>query len=366
MCDEQVSKRARTESALERAARSLERDGYAVIEGLLDEEECALGRRLMWDFVEAASMQRVARDKPETHAVSRWINSSHRILQHFGVGQCDAVWLARRHPRVREVFAALYGVPADTGLTTSMDGMCLWPAPEHTMAAMPSSRWPEDRTWLHVDQDPRASGLHCVQGLVTYDTIDGQWDSTLRVLPGSHHLHRSGRIAEVLKLDSSKPGKVPTTLDFRMFTEEQLDAIYGAQVWRTQTVRVSAPRGSLVLWDSRCLHSNCAPVRGRPTPRTRYVVYVCLGPKAWCSDFERRRKRETVEKNKTTKHWPWQSSYFGEEPAHFRPGTTAKQPSRTDLTDPIVRSLCFFDPEDTIYPTPAGGLLDFVPHTPRR
>lgn len=45
-----------------------------------------------------------------------------------------------------------------------------------------------------------------------------------------------------------------------------------------EEIRIKAPKGSLVLWDSRLIHQNSPPQKGRENARWRYVIYTCMLP----------------------------------------------------------------------------------------
>lgn len=44
--------------------------------------------------------------------------------------------------------------------------------------------------------------------------------------------------------------------------------------------KILAPKGSLILWDSRTIHTAVLPSNKRNNPKNvRFVVYVCMMPK---------------------------------------------------------------------------------------
>ncbi len=70
---------------------------------------------------------------------------------------------------------------------------------------------------------------------------------------------------------------------------------------------ITAPRGSLILWDSRTLHWNQHPRKDRPSsdnPKVRMVGYLCYVPKARLTNEGRVLRREAFEKGVSTGHNP--------------------------------------------------------------
>jgi hypothetical protein len=45
--------------------------------------------------------------------------------------------------------------------------------------------------------------------------------------------------------------------------------------WR----KVAVPKGSVIVWDTRLIHSTCLPFKGRPRPKSRFIVYGGYCPK---------------------------------------------------------------------------------------
>ena len=74
-----------------------------------------------------------------------------------------------------------------------------------------------------------------------------------------------------------------------------------------QVKHVTAPRGSLILWDSRTVHWNQHPSRERPysgEPKVRMVGYLCYVPRARLTDEGKALRREAFETGVSTGHNP--------------------------------------------------------------
>jgi hypothetical protein len=70
---------------------------------------------------------------------------------------------------------------------------------------------------------------------------------------------------------------------------------------------LTAPRGSLILWDSRTVHWNQHPGKDRPyndNPKVRMVGYLCYVPKARLTNEGRAHRREAFETGVSTGHNP--------------------------------------------------------------
>ena len=319
------------------AALELKAQGYAVVEGVYTDAECARNKRAMWDWTSKTTQGRVKELDRNTCTGVKWPPHTHYIIQHLGVGHQQAAWNARTNKKAIEAFARLWGTDK---LTSSFDGANLWPAPE----GVNGTRWPVDSTWMHVDQSPYNSDTECVQAWGTFEDVDGEWDATLMVVPGSHLLHK-----DLLKVNGCAPvhkatGK-PDNNDWYKFTPEELNAILGKD-WKTKkAVRVSAPKGSMVFWDSRTFHQGCAPVEGRPVKRDRAIVYLCYGPVKWMTEVQKKKKRDAATNERTTTHWPLKSKLFAPTPRTYGrilPAYDVQTGGRDD-NDPTVRKLCCFD-----------------------
>jgi hypothetical protein len=71
--------------------------------------------------------------------------------------------------------------------------------------------------------------------------------------------------------------------------------------------QITAPRGSLILWDSRTIHWNQHASNNRPysdNPKVRMVGYLCYVPKVRLSDEGRILRKEAFDKGVSTGHNP--------------------------------------------------------------
>ena len=74
---------------------------------------------------------------------------------------------------------------------------------------------------------------------------------------------------------------------------------------------VPVPAGGMILWNSKLMHCAREALPGRPVPRSRAVVYVCMQPMddaqyAASPELQKqmRAKLATLASGRTTCHWP--------------------------------------------------------------
>jgi hypothetical protein len=286
--------------------------GYCVVPSVISEEKVDSLHADFWKFL-AAFGTGIDRNDPMTwvkkqpDGVDPWPPSIRGLLQHYGIGHSKFVWELRSETAIRRVFAALHGLDDsketdhDTRLVVSFDGACL---------AKPETRKvdPVKNSWAHIDQGPRSAGaFKMVQGLLTL-TEAGPGKGGLIVYEGSNRLH--GRF-------------------FRKFPE--LVKKVGAGDWckleakhkawymkhKCKEVQVSAPKGSLLLWDSRysppsssprTVHYAVRPTMGSLIPRA--AIYLCYQGRDSGTPAQLARKQQVFRDRRMTSHWPHKSKLF--------------------------------------------------------
>lgn len=304
--------------SLEDVRAALDRDGVAVVKGVVDAGSVTRYRDGVFRGLSqlTAKMEKPVRqdDKSTWKTFSRLRPSHSMLVQHWGVGHMPAVWDIRQDRRVIEPFAVLSGTPAED-LLVSFDGLSVHFPPEVT------GRGWYKKHWFHTDQSSTKVGRHTVQGFLNlYDVREG--DATLRVLRGSHLSHES------FFRDS---GIVCTENWFK-----PSDELIARHLAAHEPACVLCDAGDLVLWDSRTFHHGVQPTKGRATSDTiRMAVYVCYTPRAMAKRGALKRKREHFEMRRTTSHWPHQPRAFAKTPQLY--GEPA--PDVGALDEPIVTEL---------------------------
>lgn len=178
------------------------------------------------------------------------------------VGHCPTIWKLRE--KVAPIFAEKWDCET-TDLITSIDGASVFP---------PMYRKTND--WPHIDQT--GEGLKCYQGQVVLTNTTASFVCT----PRSHLKHQ-----EVVDLYDAKDNwcKVPEAKE--LFDEWQIPII--------------AKAGSMILWDSRLIHS--AKRQDRGDDSWRCVVYICQRPKSHYTKRNLTTIKNAAINGRTTNHW---------------------------------------------------------------
>jgi hypothetical protein len=307
---------------VERAARDLEEEGYAVIPNVLDRDLCDKYHGQFWQMLQEASESRlwrplVAGDLDDFRVTNNWPQNMHGILELGAFAHLPLVHEIRENPRVQLPFALLYGVGKN--LTSSVDRLnCQNPAEWLPFAKLKTVNNPADigtvgdASWLHIDQDAKKLGRYCIQGLVNLEDADQDGDASLELVPRSHVLH------ENLQQLTGDP-KLPKG-DWYRFPDEVKEKIQSETGLLRTFKSVKAPKGALVLWDSRTWHQGgrirAHVTRPREFPRPRFVVYTCFQPNlipgAPSLQGKELTKRERIFRDHcSASHWPLSSKVFG-------------------------------------------------------
>jgi hypothetical protein len=290
-----------TTAQLDAYFTQLERDGYVVIPSVLTNAECSAAIGGIWQWLFNISGGSIKRSDPRTwhepnedHPSGRWpfCYNEKGIIQWYHSGHQQFVWDIRQHPAVVKVFAKLWSCPAED-LLVSYDAVNVQRPIEwlHSVGQQGHTDRFNER-WLHIDQSAGAQGRQCVQSFVNLNDSQPD-DGCLIVLPGSH-LHFQAMCEEFKVPDNPKQWIRLQDEHRRWYKQRGLSPL-----------RVAAPRGSLVMWDSRTVHTAGTAQPGRVNKQQfRYVVYVCYLPRALASEEDLKLKRRLVQQGRLTNHWP--------------------------------------------------------------
>lgn len=300
---------------LSAAFKDLEELGYCVIPQLLSVAETKqLYTRVWQEYIEKAWPNCKMNDR------SNW-KESFPIHQKTGIfagpaGQIQVMWDLRQDPRMIDVFAQLWNT---RDLIVSMDGLSL-------MCPVEIRKGCED-PWPHVDQ-----GIFKKQDGTRYNnsppadfvsesslstkpfTIQGQFlfedsfagDGGFYCIPKSHL--RFTEFAPELEMishlpisrDEARAVRTNYLSDFFTKAPDPAGEPYQAK-------QITAPRGSLILWDSRTIHWNQHASEDRPAsdlPKVRMVGYLCYVPKARLSEEDYLIRKKAFDSGVSTGHNP--------------------------------------------------------------
>jgi hypothetical protein len=293
--------------------KDLEEQGYCVIPQLFsDSETRVLYERVWHEFIEKAWPNCKMNDR------SNWKKSfpKHNKTGIFAgpAGQTQVMWDLRQDVRIMNVFSQIWNT---NDLIVSMDGLSLMCPPE--------TRTGYIDPWPHVDQTimRRQDGVshsnnppvnfisesllktqpYTIQGQFLFeDSFEG--DGGFYCIPKSHL--RFAEFAPVLERISEITDVVERKKVRIEFIEQffsQLDESGNAYIKK----HITAPRGSLILWDSRTIHWNQHASENRvysETPKVRMVGYLCYVPKSRLTEEGRVLRKEAFDKGVSTGHNP--------------------------------------------------------------
>jgi hypothetical protein len=307
--------------------RDLEELGYCVVPGVISDEETEVLYERVWhEYVEKAWPNCRMEDR------SNWKEAfpMHNKMGIFAgpAGQIQVMWDLRQDPRIVEVFAKVWNT---SDLIVSMDGMSLMCPPE--------IREGYDEPWPHVDQgffrnrdnvlsnnNNPPVGFVSESSLKTQPfTIQGQFlfedsfegDAGFYCIPKSH-LRFSEFAPQLEALDALEGPRE----ERREAKKECLQNFFGKGTDESGNPycmkHVTAPRGSVILWDSRTLHWNQHASKDRDNPKVRMVGYICYVPKARLTDEVKALREKVFEMGVSTGHNPLNPEPKCTKPPHIR------------------------------------------------
>lgn len=277
----------------------LEKEGYAIVAGVADQDHIEAAKKMFWDFAEKAR-PKVSRKSPATWNRPDWLPSEmNGILGQFGFAHSDFCWTTRTLPGVHTAFSNVWGTK---NLIVSYDGGNAFRPWKY------NPDWITEGGWWHVDQNSLKDGHHgrvCVQGLVSYyDATDET--GGLCVIPKSHLQHdQLCRRTPLARMG----------MDF-------IEILPTDPILDMDKILVCAKAGDLLLWDSRTVHCNSPallsniqnhflanPYSGTPVDDgnwdiVRLVGYVCMLPFSHAPEKVIEQRKEAFIHHIATNHWP--------------------------------------------------------------
>ncbi|KAK6175436.1 hypothetical protein SNE40_013901 [Patella caerulea] len=252
--------------------RDLRQRGYCVIPNVIPYNKCD-------ELSQELKSWALAHDNGEL------FKQPHSLTDAPRIGHLEAAWKARL--LVKDVFAAVWGTDK---LVSSFDKLSICPPPE-----ISTGDFDTGFSWLHVDRSGYRRGLHAFQGGIYLEETT-ETDACLRIMEGSSKYTDD--------FFSTHPEATKTSYDKEHYrlSEDEIAWYSSKGCFRKL---VPAPKGSVVLWDTRTVHDTVKPKKGRPhADRWRYVVLACMLPAIWASDADLEFKRKAFENMSLTCHMP--------------------------------------------------------------
>ena len=280
---------------------TLKKYGVAVVPSILNDSECDSMVNGLWDFHEELTNEwdiPINRNNEESWKEIYKLFPKHSMLQqHFNIGHSQVCWDVRQNPKVANVYSKLWDVPPDD-LLVSFDGVSF--AMPHEVTKRGHYR---GNTWFHCDQSFTRNDRECVQSWVTGLDVDSD-DATLAFYEGSHKFHKECR---------ERFNIVDKNDWYKLNTDEEEFYKEKGCVAR----RISCPKGSIVLWDSRTIHCGVEPFKNRKNKKLRAIVYVCYQPRAMSIPKQIEKKIKAYTEQRTTSHWPCKIKLFPKNPQTY-------------------------------------------------
>jgi hypothetical protein len=285
----------------ENVLKTLNKYGVAVIPEILNEIECDNAKNGMWDTLEHMTCDwdiPILRDDPETWKEIRKLSPYHDMLLHnYEIGHAQFIWDIRQNEKIVDVFSRIWRTHKED-LLVSFDGLSISLPPEFTLFG-----WQEDQDdpmWLHTDQSFTRNEFECVQSFFTPYEVREK-DATFVFLEKSHLYH--SRFRETFNITSKRNYCRLNDDDVRFY--KQLGC---------EEKRISCPAGSLILWDSRLIHSGGNAFRSRNKKNTRCAIYLCYYPLVASTEEYLSRKRYAFENKIMTNHYAYKADMFPKFP----------------------------------------------------
>lgn len=271
------------------AVEDLKTKGYAIIESIIDEKTRLELISMMWDTLESESNNKINREKKNYSdmKMSELFPHKHGIIESYKFNHSEFVRKIRTLDPILEIFSAIYGT---TQLIGSLD---------RVNVKLPGKSYKSTKDWPHADQNPNKEGFRCIQSYLDLYGTETTNQPSNRFYENSHNHFES--FTKEYKEEYSKTNK-----DWFKLTDEQIKKIPKEC---NKLVHALCPPGSLVLWDSRTIHS---PYDGTDFINGRFVVYVCYLPydEKLFTEKEEKKKQEAFKTLRATTHLPFPQQMF--------------------------------------------------------
>ena len=269
----------------EEIRKLIRRNGFVIVKDVLNSDECKEIIDGVWDSMEKITAKLdipFDRKNPSTWKSIKKQRNTRDIYCDHGIVHSDVLWKIRQNPNILRVYSKLLRCrPKD--LLVSFDGVSVHTPPEygHNKRA-----WYNNDSWYHVDS---GTDRKCFQS----------WVTALDVNPGDY---TTGFFVESHKSFNKFRRKFNITSKknfYKLRTKREME--YYEK--RHRQIRISCPAGSLVVWDSRLMHSGLKPLKTRAKPNHRILCFISYGNRINASPKTIRKRIDLYRKRRATTHW---------------------------------------------------------------
>ena len=81
--------------------------------------------------------------------------------------------------------------------------------------------------------------------------------------------------------------------------------------------KIMCPKGSIVFWDSRTIHSGVEPNRSRTNINFRAIIYLCYMPREQATEKQLEKRKKAFGELRMTSHWPCNVKLFPKTPRTY-------------------------------------------------
>lgn len=303
--------------------QTLDQYGVAIIPNVLNDIECQQMANGAWNYLEHITQDMevpIKRNNPTSWKSYKHLFPKHgMLLQQWGIGHAQFAWDIRQNPKIVDIFAHIWNVDRNQ-LFTSFDGSSFGFPPEVT-----NFGW-KHNIKLHCDQSFLHEDFKCIQSWIgANDTQEG--DATLCILEGSHKYHAEfkNQFNHLTEAELKENWFILSDAHINWFRNEKNCPLH----------YIKCPKGSLVLWDSRTIHSGSEPMKGRPNQTMRIVSYVCYIPKQMSTKKNNKKRIQAYNNLRTTSHWVDNIKMFPQKPRTYG----AELPNLVEIIPPILTNL---------------------------
>lgn len=291
------------ENKMSQMMRSLEKDGYAIVENMFTKEQCKDYIKGIENFL--INVQ--TNDNPNKKKIfeNEGIGHELNIYRSHGAGHIKPLWDIRQV--MKPVFQHIYN---EEDLITSMCGFCYM-----------NPKGGKFKTHYHTDLGSELNKRKGLENFKCYQSIinlfdNGPSNGGLIVFPGSHLGH--SKFYEENKIKQEKNFYIYYTEGDNDNNKTTMGRKY---LDNYKKVKINMKAGSFAIIDSRLAHGISPNKYGN-----RSVTYVSQIPANQATENEINLRKEYYDNKNTTSHWPaleliknsvksryrWESGYLPE------------------------------------------------------